>query len=87
MEEPGNISVLHLLDFTGVCNSLGSLVLLIVTSLRDEIRDLPDDGWYDSYGEDTYVDVAEYLVRRGIEEDKVVVLLQRIYWATRNEFY
>lgn len=55
--------------------------------LRTKIRDIPDDGWCDGYGEDTYLDVAQYLVRCGIGEDQVVLLLQRIYWATRNEFY
>lgn len=56
-------------------------------SLKTQIREIPDDGWYDSYGEGTYLEVAEYLIKRGIEQDKVVVLLQRVYWATRNEFY
>lgn len=57
-------------------------------TLREKIRDIPEEGfWEDSYGEDTYVDVAEYLVKRGIDEVRVVILLERLYWATRNEFY
>jgi hypothetical protein len=58
------------------------------SSLRDKIRDIPEAGfWEDGYGEDTYVDVGQYLVKRGIDEVRVVILLERLYWATRNEFY
>lgn len=56
-------------------------------TLKMKIRDIPDDGWRDGYGEDTYLDVGQYLVRCGINEDQVVLLLQRVYWATCNEFH
>ena len=56
-------------------------------NLRDQIKDIPDDGWMDSYGEETYLDVAQYLIRCGVNETTVVILLERLYWATRNEFH
>lgn len=54
-------------------------------TLEEKIKAIPgEDGWWKQSAFDGFLEVANRLIKHGIEEKEVVLMLEYLYWQTAS---
>ena len=60
-------------------------VRMISDDLVNRINEIPgEDGWF--HDSDTYMELAELMKEKSLEEDFIIEILDRAYWAAANQY-
>lgn len=58
--------------------------MAISASLKNAILAIPEDGFWKSSAEDSFLDAGALLTEKGLAEDEIVDLLNDLYYAAAS---